>query len=120
MAVSSWHSLRLRRPLLMSALTALALTTFLWMAYRQVEGALGRAGGTRAQSAADQLALMLTQTAQQRIADLQRAGRSAAVLAYMRDPGDATAADARQRLLTLTGENQPPVELWEDRGTRLL
>jgi hypothetical protein len=79
--VPSWYSLRLRLPLIMSALTAAALTTFLWMAYRQVEGALGRSGGTRAQSAADQLALMLTQTAQQRIADLQRAARSTAILA---------------------------------------
>jgi signal transduction histidine kinase len=104
----------------MSALTAAVLTTFLWMAYRQVEGALGRAGGTRAQSAADQFALMLTQTAQQRVADLQRAARSTAILTYMRERSDATAADARQRLLTLTMANQPPIELWDDRGTRLL
>jgi signal transduction histidine kinase len=104
----------------MSALTAAALTTFLWMAYRQVESALVRAGGARAQSAADQLALMLTQIAQQRIVDLQRAARSGPILAYLRNPNDATAAEARQRLLTLTLANQPPVELWDDRGTRLL
>ena len=119
MPVSSWHSLRLRLPLLMSALTALALTTFLWMAYRQVGGALGRVGATRTQSAADQIALMLSQTTQQRIADLQRAARSAGVLGYMRNPNDLTAAEARQRLLPLTIANQPPVELWDDRGVRL-
>jgi signal transduction histidine kinase len=117
---SSWYSLRLRLPLIMSALTAAVLTTFLWVAYRQVEGALGRAGGARAQSAADQLALMLTQMAQQRIADLQRAARSAPILAYMQDPNETTAAAARQRLLPLTLANQPPVELWDDRGTRLI
>jgi len=116
----AWHSLRLRLPLIMSAFIAAVLTMFLWVSYRQVENALLEAGGARAQGAADQLATLLMQSAQQRMTDLQRAARSSAVLAYLQDPGDATAADARQRLASLTTPNQPAVELWDDHGTRLL
>jgi hypothetical protein len=67
MNVSSWHSLRLRLPLMMSALVAAVLTTFIWVAYRQVERALARAGGARAEAAAEQLSTLLAQLAQQRI-----------------------------------------------------
>src|SRR5438093_333780 len=116
----SWHSLRLRLPLIMSAFIAAMLTTFLWVAYRQVESALLQAGGARAQGAADQLSTLLMQSTQQRLSDLQRAGRSSAVLAYVQHPSDTTAADARQRLSSLTAPNQPAVELWDDTGTRLL
>ena len=116
----AWHSLRLRLPLIMSALVAAVLTTFLWVAHRQVESALLEGGRARAQGAADQLATLLMQSAEQRIADLQRAARSPAVLAYLRHPDDATAADARQRLTLVTAPNQPPVELWDGYGTRLL
>ena len=117
---ASWGSLRLRLPLIISAFIAVVLTTFLLVAYRQVENALLQAGGARAQGAADQLATLLTQSTQQRIADLQRAARSSAVLAYLRRPSDTTAAEARQRLASLTTPNQPAVELWDDTGTRLL
>jgi PAS domain S-box-containing protein len=116
----SWHSLRLRLPLIMSAFIAAVLTTFLWVAYRQVESALLQAGGARAQGAADQLSTLLMQSTQQRLSDMQRAARSSAVLAYFQHPGDTTAADARQRLSSLTAPNQPAVELWDDTGTRLL
>jgi PAS domain S-box-containing protein len=116
----SWQSLRLRLPLIMSAFIAAVLTTFLWVAFRQVENALLQAGAARAQGAADQLATLLAQQAQQRLADLQRAARSSAVLSYLQHPSDATAADARQRLTTLTVPNQPAVELWDDMGRRLL
>src|SRR6266850_924516 len=110
----SWHSLRLRLPIIISAFIAAVLSTFLWVAFRQVESALLQAGGARAQGAADQLATLLAQQAQQRLADLQRAARSSAVLAYLQHPSDATAADARQRLTSLTVPNQPAVELWDD------
>jgi PAS domain S-box-containing protein len=116
----AWHSLRLRLPLIMSAFIAAVLTLFLWVASREVESALLNAGGARAQGAADQLATLLMQSAQQRVTDIQRAARSSAVLAYLQHPSDATAADARQRLMSLTVANQPAVELWDDNGTRLL
>jgi len=116
----SWSSLRLRLPLVMSAFIAVVLTTFLWVAFRQVESALLQAGGLRAQGAADQLATLLAQSTQQRVADIQRAARSSAVLAYLQHPSEATDAEARQRLASLTAANQPAVELWDDMGTRRL
>src|SRR2546428_3215040 len=116
----SWHSLRLRLPLVISVFIAAVLTTFLLVAFRQVESALLQAGGARAQGAADQLATLLTQSTQQRLSDIERAARSSAVLAYFQHPSDTTAADARQRLSSLTAANQPAVELWDDTGTRLL
>src|SRR2546426_9262713 len=103
----SWHSLRLRLPLVISVFIAAVLTTFLLVAYRQVENALLQAGGARAQGAADQLATLLTQSTQQRVADLQRAARSSAVLAYLRRPGDTTAAEARPRLPAVATPHQP-------------
>jgi PAS domain S-box-containing protein len=116
----SWHSLRVRLPLLLSAFIALVLTTFLWVAFGQVEAALLHAGGARAQVAADQLATLLSQSAQQRLTDLQRAARSAAVVTYLRQPSDPAAGDVRQRLASLTAPNQPAIELWDDAGTRLM
>ncbi|OLC44987.1 MAG: hypothetical protein AUH43_17335 [Acidobacteria bacterium 13_1_40CM_65_14] len=116
----SWHSLRLRLPLVISVFIAAVLTTFLLVAFRQVESALLQAGGARAQGAADQLATLLTQSTQQRLADIERAARSSAVLAYFQHPSDTTAADARQRLTSLTTPGQPAVELWDANRQRVL
>src|SRR3989442_15765814 len=90
----SWHSLRLRLPLVISVFIAAVLTTFLLVAFRQVESALLQAGGARAQGAADQLATLLTQSTQQRLADIERAARSSAGLAYFPQPRDNTPAGA--------------------------
>jgi PAS domain S-box-containing protein len=114
------HSLRLRLPLVMSALIAMVLTTFLWVAFRQVESALLEAGGARAQGAADQLANLLTLQTRQRIGDIERAARSTAIEAYLQHPDENTEAAARQRLAALTTAGQPPVEIWDDHGRRLL
>src|SRR6185295_12969324 len=84
------------------------------------ERALARAGGARAEAAADQLSTLLAQLAQQRILDVQRAAQSAAVVDYLKHPGAVTAAAARERLLALTAPNQPPIEVWDDMGTRLM
>jgi PAS domain S-box-containing protein len=104
----------------MSAFIATVLTAFLWVAFRQVESALLQAGGTRAQAAADQLANLLTQSAQQRLGELQRAARDADVRGYLQHPGDAAAALARQRLAASTAPGQPAVELWDVTGHRLI
>src|SRR5712692_5086207 len=110
------HSLRLRLPLVMSALIAIVLTAFLWVAFRQVESALLEAGGARAQGAADQLANLLTLQTRQRLGDIDRAARSTAVQAYLQHPDESTAAAARQRLASVTTAAQPDVELWDDHG----
>jgi len=96
---SAAHSLRLRLPLVMSALIAMVLTSFLWGAFRQVESALLEAGGARAQGAADQLANLLSLQTRQRIGDIERAARSTAIEAYLRPPPGGRSADqlAEQR-----------------------
>jgi PAS domain S-box-containing protein len=114
------HSLRLRLPLVMSALIALVLSAFLWVAFQQVQSALLVAGGARAQGAADQLANLLALQARQRVSDVERAARSTEVRDYLRHPDDSAAAAARQQLAPLTTAGQPEVELWDDHGRRLL
>ncbi len=119
-SLPAWHSLRLRLPVIMSALITVVLATFLWVAYRQVESALLQAGGARAQGAADQLANLLAQSTQQRLGDLERAARSSAVREFLQQPSDSASAAARQRLLSLATPGQPAVELWDPAGQRLL
>jgi PAS domain S-box-containing protein len=116
---SPWYSLRFRLPLLTSLLIAGVLTTFLAVAYIQVERSLLQVGNARAQAASDQLATLLAQSAQQRLTDLQRAANNAAVRNYLRDPA-SDATDARQRLSSLATAGQPAVELWTAAGERVL
>src|SRR2546428_13308485 len=91
----SWHSLRLRLPLVISVFIAAVLTTFLLVAFRQVESALLQAGGARAQGAADQLATLLTQSTQQRLADIERAARRLAGLPDLQKSHRTPPAGAR-------------------------
>ena len=71
----SWHSLRLRLPLLISVLIGVVVIALLWVAYREVESVLRQSGGARTQVAANQLASLLAQSAQQRLTERARAAR---------------------------------------------
>lgn len=113
-------SLRVRLPLFISGLILLVLMMFLWVAYREVEQALVRNGGVRAQTAADHLASLLAQSAQQRLADVGRAAASASVRRVFHERTEAELAAAQQRLTTLTAAGQPPVEVWDAAGQRVL
>ncbi len=113
-------SLRVRLPLLISALIGIVLSTFLWVAHQQVERTLLRAGGERAQAAAERLALLLGEQTRQRLETVQRAARSSAVRGFLENRGDDTAAAARQRLESLTTPGQPAIELWTGAGQRVL
>src|SRR5206468_6124876 len=57
--LSARYSIRVRLPLLISALLAGTVATFLWAAYREVEATLVRAGTDRAEGAAVQVANLL-------------------------------------------------------------
>ena len=57
--VAVGHSLRVRLPLLISALLLVAVSTFVWTAYREVEATLVRAGTERATNAARQVSALL-------------------------------------------------------------
>src|SRR5207245_1675351 len=81
-------SLRLRLPLLISALIVMVVATFLGVAYREVRTTLLQAAGTRAQGAADQLATLLAQSAQQRLSEIRRLAGDPALREYLRMPSD--------------------------------
>jgi PAS domain S-box-containing protein len=114
------RSLRVHLPMMISAFIAIVLGTFLWVAFREVQSALLEAGGTRAQAAAGQLSDLLAQSAQQRLAEVQTAARSASIREYLQHRGDATEAAARQRLTALAAPGQPAVEVADEHGAPLL
>ena len=117
---SARYSLRVRLPLLIAGLILSVLAIFLGVAYYEVERTLVQAGGARAQAAADQLANLLAQSAQQRLTDVRAAAESAAVRRFLQQQTDDTRAAAVQRLNALTGPGQPPVEIWDATGRRVL
>lgn len=114
------QSLRVRLPLLICGLIAVSLVAFLLVAFQQVQQELLRSGQERAQAAADQLANLLAQSAQQPITETHRAAQDPAIRQFLEQPGDAEAEKARQRLTALAGAGQPPVELWDAAGARRL
>jgi len=114
------HSLRVRLPLLISALLAATVATFLWTAYREVEATLVRAGTGRAKGAAAQVANVLERSVQQGAENLRRVASDADVRRYLQDPTDDTREAARRRLASLAGAGPRRVELWNAAGTRVL
>jgi signal transduction histidine kinase len=113
------RSLRVRLPLLISALIAVSLVTFLSISFVQVQRALLLAGEARAQAASDQLASLLAQLGQ-RLPELRRLAQDGDVTKYLQQPDAGGEEAARQRLAPLTATGQPAVELWDDAGHRLL
>lgn len=115
------HSLRVRLPLLISGLVAISLVVFLAVSYQQVQRELLRAGETRALAASEQLASLLARSAQARLTDVRRAAQDPLLLAALEAPDEARVAEAaRVRLAALAGAGQPPPELWNAAGRRLL
>src|SRR5205085_9135024 len=96
------RSLRVRLPLLISSLIAATLVVFLSISFQQVQRELLQAGESRAQAASDQLANLLAQSGQQRIAELRRIAQDPAVTKYLRQADAATATEVRQRFAPLT------------------
>jgi PAS domain S-box-containing protein len=112
------HSLRVRLPLLITALLITVVTTFLWAAYREVEATLARAGGDRASGAASQVASLFEVSSGAE--NLRRAAADAAVRRYVQDPTATTADAARTRLVPLASGGNRRIELWSAAGSRLL
>jgi signal transduction histidine kinase len=114
------HSLRVRLPLMICALIAVSLVAFLFGSFQQVQHALLQAGETRAVAAADQLASLLTQSTQQRLTEVRRIARDAALRAYVDQPAGTPADSVRPKLAPIATTGQPAVELWSAAGERLL
>jgi signal transduction histidine kinase len=113
-------SLRIRLPLVISGLIAVSLLAFLTVSFEQVQRELLRAGAARAQAAAEQLASLLAQSAQQQMTEVRRVAGDAAIARYLQQQSPAAEDGARQQLQGLASAGQPPVELWDGAGTRLL
>jgi PAS domain S-box-containing protein len=114
------HSLRLRLPLLISALLVAVVTILLWGAYREVEATLVRAWGDRARGAADQVANLLARPTQAGLENLRRVAADAAVRRYLQDPTDGTREATRARLAPLATAGVRAIDLWNANGSRLL
>jgi signal transduction histidine kinase len=117
---SAPHSLRVRLPALISSLIVAVLSAFLWSAYREVKRTLLDVGGERAQVAADQIAGLMAQTAQARLADLRRIASDTTIRSYMARPDDAARPMASRVLSSALGPGEQAVALWDARGSRLL
>jgi two-component system, cell cycle sensor histidine kinase and response regulator CckA len=119
-ARSGRQSLRWRLTLSIFTLIAIVLAAFLWAAFREVEATLATAGGSRAHSAASQIAALLDRSAQQSIEELRRHASHPDVVHFVQAPSDASREAARARLSIRTGTNARRIEIWNAAGERLL
>jgi two-component system cell cycle sensor histidine kinase/response regulator CckA len=110
-------SLRWRLPVLVSALIAVVLAGFVWIAYREVERAAIQAAGERAQAAADQVSALLSPQFADRARDQQTAAADLRVRQFLQDPASGDRALVEQSL-RLRGRGV--VELWTSDGERLV
>jgi PAS domain S-box-containing protein len=118
-----WSSLRRKLPLLISALLGLVVTAVCWSAYRQVEGVLLDATGTRLRSASQQLAGMLEESARRVRRDTRVLAADPALVAALVRPS-TTSRSAAQHVLeqARTGSAQPSVSyaLWSRDGEHVV
>lgn len=114
------QSLRVRLPVLIGSVILLMLAVFLGVAHYQVERTLEQAGGERAKVAADQLANLLTLSAQQRLAEVRGAAGADPIRRLLREQTDETRAAALKRLASVAGAGQPPVEVWDAARNRVV
>ncbi len=113
-------SLRLRLPLMISAVVTVVLATFLWTTNRALEQTLLRAAGFRAQAASDQIAALMTQGTARSVSEIRRLAATAEFRDYLRDPSAAHEQAVRKALLPFAAAGQPPVELWSADGVCVL
>ena len=112
-------SLRWRVPSLISALLLIVVVTVVWAAHRTVEETLLRAGGERAQAAADQVAAVLD--GQGTVERLRALGGDQALRQFLTSRTASTRDAALARLKALAGTTGlRRIELWDAGGALLL
>ena len=114
------QSLRVRLPLVISALIVAGAVTLLWAAFHEVESTLVRAGGERAASAGTRVATLIERSSLSGMDNVHRAAASAELREYLRNPTDATREQARTRLAPLAVAGPRRVEVWTAGGARVL
>ena len=112
-------SLRWRLPLLMTALVAAVLSTFVWAAHRTLRTTLLHEGEDRLQVASSQLAAIVARD--ELLATAQRNARAPVLASFLADPTDAEKRAAAERFLAsiVAGASRRHAELWSLDGTRL-
>jgi PAS domain S-box-containing protein len=118
-AIPAHRSLRVRLPLLISALIAAAAAAMLWGAQREVESTLLRAAGEHATSAGAQVANLLERSTQG-ADNLRRAAASREIIEFLEHPTDDMRERARARLSVLAVPGPRRLGLWNAAGERLL
>ena len=107
--------------MLISALVAIVVATFLWAAYRTVEQTLIRGGTDRAVSSSHQLAESLSGSIPQLLTSTRRLGADPRILAFIRNPGPETADAIRTVLVNgSTPQLVRRFEIWSTDGRLLL
>jgi PAS domain S-box-containing protein len=115
-------SIRLKLPLLISALLLAVTGSFSLAAYGEARKAAVAAAGERLRTVTQQLAGLLTLSASRLRATAETTAVSSAVQAYLRSPTDRSAALALAALQTTRPQSRQVVEaaLWNARGEKVL
>jgi|SRR5579864_397807 len=113
------QSIRWRLPFLVSGVIAVVFAGFLSIAYYQIDRALLRTAGERAQGAAEQLAGLLAST-RQRTNDMRRVAADPAIRHFLLEPSPDTRAAAETELRSLVTAGHQMTELWSVAGGRVL
>lgn len=95
------------------------LAVSLWAARRELERSAISTAYERTQSAADQIALVMTQVVTRGMSEVQRLTTEPLLRRFVTAPTSELAAAIEGRLRPLT-LNQPPIEIWSDDGRHLL
>src|SRR5690349_18727998 len=104
----------------MTTLMVVVVAAFLGVAYWEVRVNLRRTAAAQMRAAADQVALLLAQSTQQRAADLDRLASRDEFRQLVAHPGDAQRDAVRARLAALPSPNPQVAEVWSAGGVRLL
>lgn len=115
-----WQSLRVRLPLFLCLVIAGVLAVFIWTAHRTLEAVLIRAGGDRAQAAADQVNALMAQGVARGSAETRRVAGDPRVAQFLTHPSPDTETTARTAIAALAVPAQPPVQLWTRDGIQIL
>lgn len=79
-----------------------------------------RAAADRAQAAADQVSALMLQGATRGLGEVRRLAADGQVVEFLRAPSPEGTETVRKTLAILNAPGQPPVELWNDAGVRVL
>ncbi|GLC23758.1 ATP-binding protein [Roseisolibacter agri] len=118
----SRHSLRLRLPLLISALLGLVLVAVSWAAYRQLERVLATAASERLSSVTLRVAGMFDESLDGMRGAARDLALSAPIVGLLTDPGGAPRAEVERVLEQARARMTQPaaIALWHRDGRRLI